>query len=207
MSTQLIYLMDPQCGWCFGFSGIMHEIVAHFQSDDRLELSLVTGGLFHPARVTGPNFAEEKRPIAARVEQMFGVNFADDYFSKVLGTGHLDSLVPCQVINAVKMKTPGAEFGFAARLIDAAFIEARDISELSVCLDVVQESGFDAKEVELILSTPELVEMTEKSFEFARQAGTGFPSLFLKTEHALTHLGGAQLDLKTLKARVDAQLN
>ncbi len=56
-NAQLIYLTDPQCGWCFGFSKNIHKIAEHFRDDERLEFSIVTGGLFHPAIVTGPEFA------------------------------------------------------------------------------------------------------------------------------------------------------
>lgn len=205
--AQLIYLMDPQCGWCFGFSGTMRAMVAHYQGDERLELSLITGGLFHPARAAGPDFAKEKRPIAVRVSRLFGVRFSEDYFRKVLASGHLDSLVPCQVINAVKITSPQDVFGFAERLIVAAFSEGRNISDSSVCLDVVHEYGLNRDEIASNLRTPEVIGMTERSFEFARQAGTGFPSLFLRTGSRQTHLGGAQLDLETLRASVDAQLD
>jgi len=204
---QLIYLMDPQCGWCFGYSSTIGKIASHFQDDERLELSLVTGGLFHPARDTGPNFAEEKRPIATRVSKKYGVQFSEDYFRNVLGAGRLDSLIPCQVINAVKINSPRDVFTFAEHLIDAAFTGGRNISELSVCLDVVQESGRDRNAVSSILQTPELATMTKNSFEFAQHVGTGFPSIFLKSERGLVHLGGAQLDVATVKAAVDAQLN
>jgi putative protein-disulfide isomerase len=205
--AQLIYMMDPHCGWCYGYSGTMHSIAAHFQNEGRLELSLVTGGLFHPAKSISSDFAEDKRPIAARISQQFTVQFSEDYFRNVLGSGRLDSLVPCQVINAVKISSPEAVFAFAKQLIEAAFSDGRNISEQSVCLDVVHESGLDSERIASILPTPEVIEMTKKSFEFSRQVGTGFPSLILKSERGLTHLGGAQLDLKTLKAGVDAQLN
>lgn len=205
--AQLLYLMDPQCGWCFGFSGTIHEIVAHYRTDERLKLTLITGGLFHPAMATRSKFAEEKRPIAAQVSRQFGVRFSEDYFRNILASGNLDSLVPCQIINAVKITSPESAFGFAERLIDAAFTEGRNISELPVCLDVVQEGSLKREEVESILLTPEVGMLTEESFEFARRVGTGFPSLYLKTERGLIHLGGTQLDLKTLKAEVDAQLN
>ncbi|MCU7933206.1 MAG: DsbA family protein [Candidatus Thiodiazotropha sp. (ex Codakia rugifera)] len=204
--VQLIYLMDPHCGWCFGYSGTIQKIVAHYQDDERLKLSLVTGGLMHPAIATGPEFGEEKRPIAARVEQIFGVKFADDYFSKVLGSGHLGSLLPCQVINAVKTTAPEAVFDFAARLIDAAFKESRDISKLSVCLDVAGEAGFDIEEIRSLVSSPEVKTMTEDSLYFAKQVGAGFPSLFLRSGDSLTHLGGSELDLKALEASVEPRL-
>ena len=205
--AQLIYLTDPQCGWCFGYSDTIQDIVAHYQDDERVELSLVTGGLFHPALTTGPEFAEEKRPIAKRVSQTFGVRFSEEYFTNVLGAGRLDSLVPCQAINVVKINTPEVVFSYAKHLIDAAFKQGRNISDISVCLEVTKEYGLDAEKIASKMQGREVAEMTRASFEFARQVGTGFPSLFLRMESGLEHLGGAQLDLQTLKARVEVLMN
>ena len=201
--AQLIYLMDPQCGWCFGYSGTIQEIAAHYKDDERLKLELVTGGLFHPALATGPELAEEKRPIAARVSRAFGVTFSEDYFTNVLGSGRLDSLVPCQAINAAKIKAPGTEFEFAGRLISAAFTQGRNISDLSVCLDIAGETGFDIGEIETMLTSTKVMDLTDESFYFAKQVGTGFPSLFLRKGKDLTHLGGVQQDLKSLENRID----
>lgn len=128
-------------------------------------------------------------------------------FKNLLSSGRVDSLVPYQVINAVRIMSPGSEFDFAGALIAAAFTQGRNISDLSVCLDVVQESGFDRDKVAAILTTPELIRATEQSFAFAGQVGTGFPSLFLKTQGGLFHLGGADLDLKKATLAIEAHLN
>ncbi len=105
------------------------------------------------------------------------------------------------------INSPGSVFAFSEHLIDAAFTEGRNISELSVCLDVVQQSGLNRDDVSAILQTQELATLTEDSFEFAQTVQTGFPSLFLRSDRGLVHLGGAQLDVATVKAAVDAQLN
>ncbi len=205
-AAELIYVMDPHCGWCFGFSGTMDEIVAYCRQTARLNVSLVTGGLFHPALGTSSAFAESKRPIAERVAALFGVRFAEGYFRDVLASGHLDSLVPCQFINAVKILEPDAAFGFAHRLIRAAFTEGRDISQAWVCQQVAGERGLDPAAVAAGAGSPEAVRLTQESFDLARRLGTGFPSLFLRRGDSLTHLGGADLTLESLKSSLEDYL-
>ncbi len=199
--------MDPHCGWCFGFAGTIKEIAAHYAQDPRLQVSLVTGGLFHPAVATTPAFADEKRPIAERVAKMFDVRFAEAYFQNVLASGHLDSLVPCQFINAVKALQPSATFEFAHRLMQAAFTEGRDISQAGACLDIARGQGLDSEAVEAAVASPEVNALTMDSFALARRLGTGFPSLFLRRGEALSHLGGANLTLDSLKLSLDARLH
>ena len=43
MKKELIYIGDPMCSWCWGFSPVLQEIRKQFQ--DHLAFSVIVGGL------------------------------------------------------------------------------------------------------------------------------------------------------------------
>ncbi len=183
----------------------MTKIWAHYQDHPSIEVELVTGGLFHPAKATSAAFADGKRPIAERVSALFGVPFAEAYFRNVLGSGHLDSRVPCQSINAVAaLQSPDA-LPFAHRLMEAAFVGGRDISQREVCMAVAGEHGLDQAAVEAAFESDGVTRRTDESFALARRIGTGFPALLLREGGQLHHLGGANLTVESLRETLEGR--
>ena len=101
---ELIYLMDPQCGWCFGYADTIRAFYDNIVVDSPIRLSVVPGGLFIPKKKISPEFIDGKRPIAKRISKMFGVEFSPSYFSDVLGGDFvLDSTPSCRGICAANL--------------------------------------------------------------------------------------------------------
>jgi hypothetical protein len=50
--VSLVYLMDPHCGWCFGFGGTIRAFYERVLEHSSIAFKVVTGGLFIP-RIAG----------------------------------------------------------------------------------------------------------------------------------------------------------
>jgi putative protein-disulfide isomerase len=73
----LTYAFDAYCGWCYGFGPAVRAFAA--ANIDRIELRVISGGLFSGSRAA-PISAYPHIPDAnARIAQLTGVSFGDGY--------------------------------------------------------------------------------------------------------------------------------
>ena len=205
----LIFLMDPHCGWCFGF----HDTIADFSDlhgnlGAAPALRVLPGGLFVPGRQSSPSFADTKRPIAQRVEQRFGVTFSEAYFRNVLGADWLDSDPPGRAIVAAEL-LDGNPLEFAGVVMDAAFRHGRNISDESILIELAGETGLDKAQFAEALRSVVVRERTDQARELATQAGTGFPSVFLQVApgQPLRRLGGGELTADDISTALSSQVH
>ncbi len=135
--------MDPHCGWCFGYSKTITEFYDSVIKDSPIGFEVVTGGLFIP-RISGSSeFADDKRPIAARIERHFGVEFSPNYFKNVLAVSWIDSAPSSKAICACNILAHSKSLYFSNSITEAAFINGRNISLPEVILEIAEEQGFD----------------------------------------------------------------
>ena len=198
----LIFLMDPQCGWCFGYFKTISEFSGlHGNRGTQLALRVVPGGLFVPGRATSTAFANEKRPIAKRIESAFGVKFSDDYFRNVLGSGWLDSDPPCRAIIAAELLDTNP-LDFAGSLMNAAFQNGRNISDEAVLVELAAERGIERAKFADALRSELTLQQRDRAFQLAATVRSGFPSLFVQPapREPLHRLGGGELSADDIRA-------
>lgn len=204
---EVLYLMDPHCGWCFGYSATATELAQRYEGDPRVSLEVVTGGLFYPAIQGSAELAEEKRPIAARIERHFGVTFSDLYFERVLAAPRLDSYPSCALINAAGVRNRADQFGVTAELTRAAFSHGVDISRLDLAAGVLSDRGYELDEMVGLAESPKVEQMTRRSFALAREIAAGFPSVFVRTNATPKRIGGVGSGVGALSAAIEAELS
>ena len=82
--TRLTYAFDALCGWCYGFAPALHRFAT--DNADRIELRVLSGGLFTGPRAL-PLAAYPHVPGAnARIAELTGVTFGAAY-QEVLALG------------------------------------------------------------------------------------------------------------------------
>ena len=200
----LIYLMDPQCGWCFGHHGAIAPFSKlHGNGGSDPALRVVTGGLFIPRRAWTASKGDEKRPIAQRVEATYGVRFSEDYFRNVLGGPWLDSTPPCRGVIASEVLGVNP-LTFAGFLMDGAFRHGCNISETGVVVDLATEFGLDRRSFATTLTSEIVEDRLQAALDFSRKAAAGFPSVFLQRapNAPLRRLGGGELATEDIRAAV-----
>ena len=62
---RLVYLADPMCSWCYGFSPVIAAIAERFE--DRMPLQLVMGGLRASAQLISYELAMTLAVVAVVV--------------------------------------------------------------------------------------------------------------------------------------------
>ncbi len=173
----LLYVFDPLCGWCYGFSPVVKQL---FDATRRRASWLVfSGGMVTGERVapigTLKSFLQQTLP---RLELTTGVKFGKPFLEGVLepGTMTLSSLEPSRALQAVKALAPDKALAYAHALQGALYDHGRDITQLGVLGDLAEEAGVLGFEIEY-LKTDTLDHTLDEFAQVSSWGVNGFPTL------------------------------
>ena len=172
----LLYVADPMCSWCYGFSPVIAEIADDF--GERLPIQLMMGGL--RAGNTKPMTDEDKATIAGhwrKVQLATGQPFDFDSFMARKDWVY-DTEPACRAVVTMRLLNPRVALAFKARIQRAFYAEGRDTTQESVLADIAGETGVDREMFFAELQSEEARRETQRDILAAQRAGVrGFPTL------------------------------
>lgn len=185
--TTVLYVYDPLCGWCFGFSPVMKKLYENYK--DEIDFDVISGGMVVGDRI-GP--LGEKAPYIKEaykvVEQKMGVKFGDKYVNKVLaeGTAIQTSIPTSKLLVAFKSLNDKQSVLFAHELQDALYIHGIHPDNIVGILEKCDTFGTDKAEILAIAKSEQVVEAMNHDFELSSQLGvTGFPTVFVIKDNTI----------------------
>lgn len=174
---KLVYVFDPLCSWCYGFSPVVRQLFDGTKRRARWEIlsgGMVTGERIGPiGRVAG--FLKQALP---RVEGTTGIRFGEAFMTGILdeGTLTLSSVEPSRALQAVKILAPDRAMAFAAGVQKALYEEGRDVTRMTVLGDVAEAVRVVGFEIEYLKT--DTYERTLEEFRLVADMGIrGFPTL------------------------------
>jgi putative protein-disulfide isomerase len=174
-APHLIYFADPMCSWCYGFSPVVSAIRREFGRS--LAIRLVMGGL-RPG-TEEPMTTEAKTEIArhwTHVAEATGLPFDPAALGR---EGFVYDTDPAARA-VVWMRRQDSEKALAllARLHQAFYAEAQDVTDPQVLARLVAEAGQDGAAFLAEFETEALKHETWADYGVSQRAGvTGFPTL------------------------------
>ena len=172
---QLVYVADPMCSWCYGFSPVIAAIADRFE--DRLPLKLVMGGL--RAGNTAPMRQQDKDYIKgawAQVSGATGQPFDFGFFDRESFV--YDTEPACRAVVTARSLLPRMALPYMARVSQAFYAENRDMTQTDEIAAVAEEAGFERKKFADAFLAPDTRNDTFRDFLTAQQLGIhGFPTL------------------------------
>ncbi len=180
----LLYIYDPLCGWCYGFSPVMKQLYTSFQN--RLTVDVLSGGMIMGSRV-GPIdvVAPYIKTAYKEVERRTGVTFGDAFVQEVLepGTAILSSEKPCTALTVFKSYQPDKAVLFAHTLQDALYRDGKDLTDDAIYPALVAPFGIDGQLFVEQLTSNDFKRKTHEEFKIVSEMGiSGFPTVVLLTE-------------------------
>lgn len=141
MPTNVTYLFDPLCGWCYAAAPALDFL----QGVDGIHVSLAPAGLFAGAgaRPMDAEFAAYAWGNDQRIQQLTGQPFTQAYRDNILGaaSGRFDSGPPTLALTAVAQTAPECELEALHALQHARYVDGRDTAEAGVLADVLNALG------------------------------------------------------------------
>lgn len=137
---ELLYGMDPLCGWCFGIAPAIRRTM---EDHPDIAVTPVLGGLVSGARV-GP-YAEMEgyiRSASVRLQAVTGRAPSPAFFDLIRRPGlRGDSGPPSVAIAGVRATHPARLADFALRLTEAHFTLGADLNDPATTMSSPAEWG------------------------------------------------------------------
>lgn len=177
MDVAFLYVGDPMCSWCWGFSPELSELADRFA----LPIEVVVGGL-RP----GP----AAQPLDERLREFLGLEWqriADatgqpfDLRALEREGWVYDTEVADRAVVAGRDLDPHRAFPLFERIQRAFYAEGVDVTDPAVHPSLAAQVGLDPETFAVRLAAEEIIAETWVDFRRARALGaTGFPTLLLR---------------------------
>jgi putative protein-disulfide isomerase len=181
MKNKILYIMDPLCGWCYGYSTVMQQLQENYKG--QLDFTVIPGGMIMDARVQP--VAEMAQYILGayhRVEEYSGAKFGEPYLDMLReGTEISNSEPPCRAIHTFQTMKPEEGLNFAHALQLKQFVEGKSFNDLDTYRELATEFGLDPETFTTTMESEEMRYGTAQDFQWVQGAGiTGFPCTVLQ---------------------------
>lgn len=138
---RIAYLFDPLCGWCYGASPVLEQLIGL----QEFAVELWPTGLFadRNARAMNKSFAEYAWSNDQRIERLTGQRFTKDYQNKVLADHAtlFDSGPATRALTAVAATAPTLELAALKAIQQARYIKGLDITDKDVLAQTLADVG------------------------------------------------------------------
>ena len=193
-NRSLIYVVDPMCSWCWGFSPVFEEIVRRYQV--QVNVQILLGGL-RPGNKKP--FDAEKRDyvlhhwhaVHERTGQPFNFTFhmSSDFT--------YDTEPPSRAVRVVRQLAPDKERAYLKAVQEAFYVQNRDVTREQVLSEIAEGRGLEQPVFLELFRNPVTKKDTWEEFAQARDWGVdGFPTLLGRhaTDYAILMHGYQTLD-------------
>jgi putative protein-disulfide isomerase len=143
MNKTLYYLFDPLCGWCYGATPALSELLEM----PTVSIELLPTGLFSGAgaRAMDSDFAAYAWSNDQRIERLTGQRFTEQYRHQVLGDRQrlFDSGPATVALTAVSLTAPAKELEALKAIQRARYVDGSDVTSLATLASLLQGLGLE----------------------------------------------------------------
>jgi len=180
----ILYIFDPICGWCYGFSGTIVDLFN--KRKDEFNFEVIAGGMITGSRIAP--YSTMKNYIHGaykRVEDMTGAKFGQAYLHDLLASSDklMNSEPPSRALVTFRTFLPEQVVLYAHELQKKQYVEGRDFNDTSVYEELATKFGISPEAFMERFNSDEMKHQTQQDFQWSQNAGVkGFPTVVMKTE-------------------------
>lgn len=201
---KLIYIMDPQCGWCYGNSKNISTLQTRFK--EKFDFELLTGGMWlgQNAPLGGAELSSFLAAHAPRMAATTGMEVGQAYYELAKDSSYpFSSLEPSAAIVLIKNIAPDLVFDFSKKVQVALLVEGKRLDALDTYLPMLKALNIDAQLFESQWMQAENLAATQQEFTKASAMANGFPTLLLEQNGQLHVLASGYFDIEAMQARLE----
>lgn len=200
--TEIIYVGDPMCSWCWGISPALKELRDHYKG--KLAYRIVVGGL-RPGG--GDEWDDQMKSflkhhwsqVSERSGQPFGYKLFD------LDDFDYDTEPACRAVVAARPFLGHNEMDFFEAIQRKFYVESQDPSSVHFYASICDQFNINFGEFEERFNSEDVMHETVDEFNLNRSWGvTGYPTVVLHHENKLNLVSNGFTTFEQMKAKVEA---
>lgn len=177
----VLYVYDPLCGWCYGFSPVMEDMAKVF--NDKASFKVISGGMVTGDRV-GPlsDIAPYIRKAYKDVEKLSGVSFGDKYLQILFGDAYwiMNSEPPSRIHALFCHEFPDQQTRVSALIQKGIYQEALPPVSDELSIWVGEQLGKSAEWTLQNMNSAENIQRVKDQYDLSAKLGvSGFPAVFV----------------------------
>lgn len=201
MTKRVIYVHDPMCSWCWGFSETWQDLTERLPAD--LPVVRLLGGLAPDSdEPMSLSMQEMLRQAWQRIEQTIpGKKFNFDFWTKCVP--RRSTYPACRAVIAAREQ--GEEFDqlMTAQIQQAYYQQARNPSDNKTLIELAAEIGLDIDRFEEQLSAEATQQKLLGEISTAHSMGiNGFPSVVVEDHNGLRRINTDYTDASAMLAQI-----
>lgn len=177
-TSTLIYIGDPMCSWCYGFSPEFTKVIADL--DENMNLEIVMGGLrpYNQDKMTDLKsfLTEHWEEVHARSGQRFRYDILNE------STITYDTEPSCRAVAVMIDMAPDKAWNYFQEVQKAFYYENLNPQDPKTFVDLAKKvNGIDGADFERKFTSEQYKERVKEHFQMARNLGVNsFPTVVLK---------------------------
>jgi len=196
---KLIYVMDPQCGWCYGNSENIQTLYATYK--DKAEIEIVVGGMWlgDQAPIGGDGLSQFIQNHAPRMVETTGADVREGYYNRVKDSTYaFSSLEPSAAIVWVKVNYPEKAVEFTGNVQKALFKDGLRLDKIEVYTAILNNMKIESNVFTIEWMSEENLKQTKAEFNRASTLANGFPTFILQSKDKQEVLASGYFDLERM---------
>ncbi len=186
VERELIYVADPMCSWCWGFSPVIARVAERIRG--HAALRVLPGGLRTDTQM--PLSAFEVDDIMHHWQEVARHSGQPFDFSRPLTTDYVyNTEASCRALSVMIRLRPLCGLDYLHSLQQAFYVGRRDLKDPEVLADYAQTFGLARTEFIDRWQSRQAVEALGEDISFVRRCGIeGYPSVLLRSGPRLQRL-------------------
>lgn len=213
MKLNIIYVTDPYCCWCYGFSGVVQQLASTLE--ERASLVTLSPGMINGKIRLAQLFASFADPIGLhqRITAMSGCTFGESYLTQLrtikASPWIVDSTTPARAVAVLRRYQPDNSLAHATAISQAYYLHGKDLQDEQTYQSIAQSFGIDVDSFVEAFRSNDSARAAQKEFdEVAKLDVSGYPAILLELPDKKTVpvLSGF-MTYEAALARLDAALS
>ena len=206
MKTTLIYVHDPMCSWCWGFTNVYQQLIERLPAE--VEICRLVGGLAPDSDMPMPESMQAMlQQTWHRIEMMIpGTQFNFEFWNRC--APRRSTYPACRAVIAAREQ--GEKFDLLmTQVIQLAYYQqARNPSDNETLIELAGEIGLDVDRFTKKLLDPNTHQLLLDEINSARSIGIdGFPSLMLEHGGQYYSILSNYTDVQPILNQINADLD
>lgn len=202
MILRLLYVMDPLCSWCWGFTPVLEELMKRAEPKG-VSVQVVAAGLRREKRldISGRDqLLDDWKTVQKTTGQPFDAQSLPSDFV-------YDNEPACRAIVTARYLSPDKVWPLTVLIQQAFHCKGIDITRENSLIKLAAKAGLNPVPFADYFNSPEAHEATLADFNWVENLGIpGFPTLLAERDGQLTLLTNGYQPLEQLEHLLDRWL-